>query len=131
MATSYQFEDRGRRVDEVVWTPEELDIVDRPNGPAFAVTLAAGVGALVLGIVTTWAEASASFKENLQFQDRVGPLSGKTTIAGVAFIVAWAILAPLLWRRNMPWAPFLLVAAALIAGGLVGTFPKFFELFAE
>ncbi|MEX2246883.1 MAG: hypothetical protein WEC75_09355 [Dehalococcoidia bacterium] len=130
MATSYEFEDRGRRVDEVVWTPEELDIVERPNGPAFAAVLAAGAGALVLGIVTSWAEASESLRENLQFQDRVGPLSGKTTVAGIAFVVAWAVLAPVLWRRNLPWLPVLVLAGALIAGGLVGTFPKFFELFA-
>lgn len=131
MATSYQFEDRGRRIDEVVWTPEELDIVERPNGPAIAATLAASIGALVLGILTTWAEASASFKEDLQFQDRVGPLSGKTTVAGIAFVVAWALLAPVLWRRNVPWAIPLAVATLLLAGGFVGTFPEFFQRFAD
>ena len=131
MTTSYQFEEHGRRIDEVVWTAEELDIVERPNGPAAAAMLAAGVGALVLGVLTTWAEASASFKEDLQFQDRVGPLSGKTTVAGIAFVVAWVLLAPLLWRRNLPWAVPLVVLMLLLAGGFVGTFPEFFERFAE
>lgn len=130
MATNSQFEDRGRRVDEIVWTPEELDIVERPNGPAIAAVLAASIGAFVLGVLTTWAEASASFKEALQFQDRVGPLSGKTTVAGIAFVLAWALLAPVLWRRNLPWTIPLVVAALLLAGGFVGTFPEFFQRFA-
>ena len=121
----------GRTIEEVVWTPEELDIVEKPNGPAVAALLASGVGSLVLGIMTTWAEASVSFKEKLQYQDRVGPLSGKTTIAGIAFLVAWAVLAPILWRRNIPWLPALVATGVLLTAAAVGTYPEFFQQFAD
>ncbi len=129
MAVFERHED-GRTVEEVTWTAEELDIVEKPNGPAVAAMWAAGVGAMVLGILVVWAEASESFAEDLRFQNRVGPLSGKTTIAGIAFVISWAILAPLLWRRNVQWTIALVVAAVLIIAGSVGTFPKFFEQFA-
>jgi len=117
-------------VEEVVWTAEELDIVEKPNGPAVASMWAAGLGSLVLGILVVWAEASASMADNLKFQDRVGPLSGKTTIAGLAFVISWAVLAPVMWRREVQWGLAIGVGAILIAAGAVGTFPKFFELFA-
>jgi len=35
-----------------------------------------------------------------------------------------------LWKRNLPWTPALIVAGVLLAGGFIGTFPKFFDLFA-
>jgi hypothetical protein len=65
--------------------------------------------------------------EDLRFQNRLGPLSGKTTIAGLAFVVSCAIMAPVLWRRNVPWVTALVIVVALILAGAVGTFPKFFE----
>lgn len=130
MAMTHEHREGGTIIDEVGWTAEELAIVEKPNGPAVASMWAAGLGSLALGILVVWAEASAAFAENLKFQERVGPLSGKTTIAGLVFVTAWAILAPALWRRNIPWAIALGVTTALIAAGAIGTFPKFFELFA-
>lgn len=130
MATTYARELVQTRADETALTARDLDLVMKPNGPALASVLAGAFGTLVLGILTTWAEASESLGETLKFQNRVGTLSGQATIAGVAFVVAWMLMAPVLWKRNLPWAPVLLLAAAMIIGGYVGTFPKFFERFA-
>lgn len=130
MATSRMRSEITRRVDEVVWSAAELNIVEKPNGPASAAVLAAAFGSLVLGILTTWSEAYTGFADKLNLQHRVGPLSGKVTFSGLAFVIAWAVLAPVLWRRNLPWTPVAVVAAVLIAGGFTGTFPKFFDLFA-
>lgn len=130
MATSHERREGGKIIEEVVWTPEELDIVEKPNGPAVASMWAAGIGSLVLGVLVVWAEASESFAQDLAFQDRVGPLSGKTTIAGLAFVVSWVLLAPALWKRSIPWFAALAVTGVLVAAGAIGTFPKFFELFA-
>ena len=57
------------------------DTTTKPFGPVAAVFTAAGIGAVVLGILTTLTEASASIKDALQLNDRVGPLSGKTIFA--------------------------------------------------
>jgi hypothetical protein len=43
-----------------------------------AAIVAAGVGALSLGILTTTAEASTGINDFLSFYDPVGPLSGET-----------------------------------------------------
>lgn len=103
----------------------------RPSGPAAAAILAAGIGALTLGIVTTLNEAFASFHAWLQFNDRVGPLSGKTILATAAFFGAWGLLTAL-WRRSNPaLRPLAVATAVLVILGLVGTFPTFFLVFAS
>ncbi|HEY2937672.1 MAG TPA: hypothetical protein VGJ25_13800 [Gaiellaceae bacterium] len=108
----------------------EQPIEPAPTGPAAAVTLAAGIGVLVLGIVTTLAEASTSVSDGLQWNDRVGPLSGKTIIASAAFFAAWGVLAALWRRSSLPLRPVLVATGILIAFGLLGTFPTFFQTFA-
>jgi hypothetical protein len=101
-----------------------------PSGPAAAAILAVGIGSLVLGILTTWAEASEGFAEDLQWNDRVGPLSGKTIIATIGFFASWIVL-HLVWRRsNPPLRTIVLISTILIVLGLIGTFPTFFEQFA-
>ena len=109
----------------------EQDEVQKPSGPAAAVVLAAGVGTFVLGLFTTLNEASTGINDFLRFSDDVGPLSGKTVIASAAFFVAWAVLG-FVWReREIAWRPVLTATVVLLALGILGTFPTFFEAFAE
>jgi hypothetical protein len=108
--------------------PDELP--DKPFGPVAAALLAAGIGALVLGILTTWAEASATFADNLNWHDPVGPLSGKTILSSASFFVAWAILAIVLRGKDPAPGPVFTLTAILVLLGLLGTFPTFFDLFA-
>lgn len=103
---------------------------ERPNGPVAAVMIAAGLGALALGILTTLAEASESFKESLQYNDGVGPLAGKTILTVVVFLVTWAGLGGVLRRRDVPWGPVIVGTLVLVGLGLIGTFPPFFQAFA-
>jgi hypothetical protein len=101
----------------------------KPNGPVAAVLLAAGIGALVLGILTTVAEASEGLKEFLEFSERVGPLSGKTVLTAVAFVLGWGGFHLALRDRDVRWRSLTIVFVALVAVGLVLTFPPFFQLF--
>jgi len=100
----------------------------RDGFPA-ATLMAAGVGVFVLGLMTTWAEASASMKSRLQLNDDVGPLSGKTTWAVIAFAASWVVLSVVLWKRDKCLNIALGVFAVLTVAGLVGTFPTFFQAF--
>src|SRR5829696_2708063 len=100
----------------------------RPEGPVAAALLATGVGSLVLAILVVIAEANESFAMSLAYDDGVGPLSGKTIWAVVAYAGSWAILAPALRGRRMNLRP-VVVAAVLLALALVGTFSPFFEMF--
>ena len=121
----------GRTIDEVEWKAEELAIVEQPNGPAAAALIAAGIGAFVLGLLTVLNEASTDIHDWLTFRDRVGPLSGKTTVAGIAYVVSWVALAPLLWRKDVPMNIVLILTGVLLVLGFIGTFPEFFTLFAS
>ena len=117
-------------IDEISWEAEELEIHERPNGPAVAAILSAAIGVFVLGLLTTLSEASTDVHDFLDIKDRVGPLSGKTTFAVAAYFVAWVALVPVLWKRSVPFEKALWVAGVLIAAGFIGTFPEFFTLFA-
>ncbi|HEX5993923.1 MAG TPA: hypothetical protein VFY84_02145 [Jiangellales bacterium] len=102
----------------------------RPEGPVSAAILAAGVGCLALGVFTTLAEASDAVADWLRWSEAVGPLAGKTAMTVVVWLAAWAGLH--LWLRRKPYETTraLTIAAVLIALGVLGTFPTFFQLFA-
>jgi hypothetical protein len=102
----------------------------RPFGPAAAVLLAAGLGIFVLGLLTTLSEASTGIADGLQWNDRVGPLSGKTIIASCVFFCAWGLLTAALRRSEPPWKTIVYATGILVALGLLLTFPTFFQAFA-
>lgn len=104
--------------------------VEKPNGPVAAVFIAAGIGSLVLGTLTTLAEASEDLKSWLELSESVGSLSGKTIIATATFFVAWAILAALFRGKSMNVRTVFIWTALLVVIALVLTFPTFLELFA-
>lgn len=110
---------------------ERLTEDTRPSGPAAAVLLAAGIGSLVLGLLTTLAEVSEGLKETLQLTDPVGPLSGKTVGATVAFFLAWPILHIAMKDRSPRLAAIFSWTAILVILGLIMTFPPVFEAFAQ
>src|SRR6185369_1521663 len=69
----------------------------RPNGPAAAAILAAGIGAFALGVLVMISEALPAVKAALTVNARVGPLSGKTLVEVLVYFVAWIGLA-YAWR---------------------------------
>jgi hypothetical protein len=118
---------------ERIFETPNSDFPDRPDKaeePISAAIIAGGVGTFALGLLTTLAEVSARFKEAIVLNDRVGPLSGKTTFAVAIWLVAWGILHFALRGRSFQVAKALPIAVVLIVLGLLGTFPPIFELFA-
>src|SRR6266508_481775 len=112
-------------------TTSQLEDVERPTGPVAAAVLATGIGAFVLGLLTTMNEASTGVHDFLEFDEGVGPLSGKTIIAVIAYFASWAILHGLWRRQNPALRPILIATAVLIVLGILGTFPTFFQAFAS
>lgn len=100
-------------------------------GPAAAALVAAGIGAFTLGLFVTLAEASTGIKDFLQFNDRVGPLSGKTIFAAIAYFGSFLVLGVLWKDRQFPLKSIVVVGVVLVALGLLGTFPPFFQAFAS
>lgn len=118
---------------ETVSLPARRRHIDRANGPPLAALLSAGIGCAVLGVFTTLAQVHAGFKSLMDVDKMiglnvgVGPLSGKTTYAIVAWLVAWGIAGVLMRRTHYAPRPFLVATFVLVVIGLVGTFPLFFE----
>jgi hypothetical protein len=104
---------------------------ERPFWPVAAAFLAAGFGTLVLGVLTTLAEAIPSLKDWLAFSSQVGPLSGKTIISVAAWLVAWAALSVALRGRDIKPQTAYWTTGLMVALGLLGTFPSFFERFTK
>lgn len=100
------------------------------NGPAMAAVLSASIGAFVLGLFTTLNEASAGIHDFLQFSDPVGPLSGKAAFAVLGWLVSWGILHAMWRRKDVAFARVVTWSFVLLALGVLGTFPSFFESFA-
>ena len=106
---------------------QEIDRI--PNGPGAAAILAAGIGCAMVGILAFAAEASRPFANMLNFYNPAGPLSGKTTVAVIVWLVAWFTLASL-WRNKtvalaaVNWAAFILLGV-----GFLLTFPPIWALF--
>jgi hypothetical protein len=118
--------------EEPLGTPLRADVEypDRPEGPISAAIIAGGVGALALGVLTTLAEASTRVSDGLEWSTRVGPLSGKTIVAVIVWLVAWGVLHLIYRKRPFETRRALIIALVLIALGVLGTFPEFFQLFA-
>lgn len=104
----------------------QVALAPSPNGPALAAMLAAAIGVFALGLLTTLAAAGEGVKEWLAFQERVGPLSGKTTMAGVAWLVTWGTLHLAFWRRDLPFGVVVAIVVILLVVGNLLMFPPIF-----
>jgi hypothetical protein len=112
----------------------ELHLREKPDGPAAAAMVAAGLGILVLGLMTVLSEASVpihDFLQRLEFGRGVGPLAGKTIIAVVAWAGSWAIVGSAWRRKDVNIRAWFAVGLALGILGALGTFPPVFLLFGE
>ncbi|TGQ31436.1 MULTISPECIES: hypothetical protein [unclassified Mesorhizobium] len=105
-------------------TPETI-----PNGPGAAAILAAGIGCAAIGVLAFASELSPGLHDLLNFYNPVGPLSGKTTVAIIVWLVAWYGLSRI-WRRETVNMRTVNIAALVLLGiGFLLTFPPFWYLF--
>jgi hypothetical protein len=109
---------------------EEISVADREVGAAI---IGSGIGSVVLGIVIliTEMKAGAGFKTFLNFVGPVGPLSGKTTVAVLAFAIGWVTLHFTFKNKALSLTTSFIIGVILIGLGMLFSFPPFFELFAN
>ena len=100
-----------------------------PSGPAAAAMISAGVGSLVVGLMTTGAVISEGLKEALKFYGPAGPLSGKTTVGLIAWLISWAILGTIWKDRKYDLTRAYMITLVLVGIGVLLTFPPIFESF--
>jgi len=99
-----------------------------PNGPGAAAILAAGVGALALGIFALVGDVSPAAKQAFTIWSPSGPLSGVTSAAVAIWVGAWVILSVLWRQRAVNLALVNLISFVLLAGALALSFPPFLDL---
>lgn len=98
-----------------------------PNGAGMAAILAAGIGCAALGIFDFMADAYKGVGQFFNFYNPTGALSGVTDCAIAVWLVSWYVLAKMWSGRNVVVGRCVL-AYALLAVGLVLTFPPFIDL---
>ena len=102
--------------------------LDLPNGPGAAAILGAGIGSLALGLMAFTADAWPAFKALCSLWPPTGPLSGVTTAAIAAWLLAWLVL-DRRWRgRDVALGRVNLAAFAMLAAALLLTFPPAMDL---
>jgi hypothetical protein len=108
---------------------DQVTELDRSVGAAF---IAAGIGSFVLAlmIVLTEMKAGAGLKTFLTFSGPVGALSGKTTVAVIAFVVSWVGLHFAFKNRAVTLTRAFTIAIILIVLSIIFSFPPVFDLFA-
>jgi len=99
------------------------------NGAALAAVLAAGIGCFAMGLIVFLVEIRVLSVPALY--GPAGGVTGRTTLAVVVWLIAWAILH---WRwrtHELEPRPVYGATLVLIALGLLGTFPPFWGLFGD
>ncbi|MEE9198331.1 MAG: hypothetical protein V3U26_00890 [Dehalococcoidia bacterium] len=107
----------------------QLGFHDKVNGAAIAAILSASVGVFVIGLLTTLAAASGGVKSWLDWYSPTGPLSGKTTLGGIVWLVMWLGTHYLFRDREVDFKRFVQLSVVILAIGLLLMFPPIFELF--
>lgn len=101
------------------------------NGMAASALLAGGIGAFIMGLMTTLSEAIPAFGSALNWYKPAGPLSGKTTVTVVLWLIVWGALARMWKDEDVNFERISRISFVLLILGILGTFPPFFELFAS
>lgn len=105
--------------------------MEKPNGPAAAAILAAAIGVFVVGLATTLAAIAPGLGSVLNWWAPAGPLTGKTGVGVIAWLVAWLVLGSAYRGKTVGVGSIILWSWILIAAGFVLTFPPVFEAFAK
>jgi hypothetical protein len=99
-----------------------------PSGPGAAAVLAAGIGSLALGVFALAGDAVPPIRQAFNIWNPSGPLSGVTTAAVLVWLVAWYLLARRWSAREVGLTWVTAAALAMLAGGLLLTFPPFMDM---
>jgi hypothetical protein len=99
------------------------------NGSGAAAILAAGVGAMALGVMAVAGDKSGAVKSAMIFYRPTGPLSGVTTVAILIWLGCWGLLEWRWRKKSVALGRVCLVALVLLGVGVLLTFPVVGDLF--
>ena len=109
------------------WLSGSCTMIETPrgatNGAGAASILAAGAGCLSLGVFALAGDALAWAHRVFNIWNPSGPLSGVSLAAVLVWLVVWFVLARRWSGRDVNLAMVNIAAFAMLAGGLLLTFP--------
>jgi hypothetical protein len=97
------------------------------NGPALAAVLGAAIGAFAMGLIVLLNEAGIFSVPALCAP--AGGVSGRTTLAVVVWLIAWAVLHARWKDRDIGFRRVAGASLLLIALGMLGTYPPLWAVF--
>lgn len=97
------------------------------NGAALAAYLAAGIGAFAMGALVILSELGVYSAPSLYAP--AGGVTGRTTFAVVAWLIAWAVLHNRWKNREVDPGRVHVITLVMILLGVVLTFPPVWGLF--
>jgi hypothetical protein len=98
------------------------------SGPGAAAILAAGIGSLALGVFAFAGDAVHAIGQAFSIWPPSGPLSGVTTAAVIVWLISWFALNRVWAAREVNLMPVNVAAFAMLAAGLLLTFPPFVDM---
>ncbi len=98
-----------------------VEIAAIPNGGAIAAVMAAGIGAFAMGLLVIASEAGIFSVPTIYGPS--GGLSGRSTLAVIAWLIAWGIMHARWRNQNVAVGRALGWTLVLVALGVVMTFP--------
>ena len=101
---------------------------ERGFGFAAATLIGGGLGVAFYGVLTFVSERWVTTQPGFTLSKDVGPLSGKTLYGVIGWLVAWAVLALILRRRNVSEKFTYWTTGILVAIGFLLTFPPVWKL---
>ena|SRR5689334_2007730 len=96
------------------------------NGAAMAAALGAGLGSLAMGVVVLLNEAGVWAVPALY--GPAGGVTGRTTVATIAWLFAWGVLHARWRTRDVSPGPVLAWTIALVVLGILATCPPVWGL---
>ncbi len=99
------------------------------NGPAAAALLAGGIATVVYGIIIILSEGIPAIGTALNWYNPAGPLSGKTSLAVILWLILWAILGNQWKDKDVDFQRTSTAALVLLVIGLLLTIPPVFDFF--
>src|SRR5512143_2123707 len=93
------------------------------NGPAAAALLAGGIASVAYGIIIVLSEGIPAFGTALNWYNPAGPLSGKTTLAVIIWLILWAILGNQWKDKDVNFQSTSTTALVLLVVGFLLTIP--------
>ena len=121
MATQTSIRARAK-ADEIVETAVT-------TGPAAAAMISGAIGTFVIGLLTTGAVIFDGLRQALNWWNPAGPLTGKTGVGVVVWLISWALLNTVWKDKEYDLRRAFLITLIFVSVGVILTFPPVFEAF--